>query len=36
MRTIPDGLWLHFGGTPEDPYADILCIETCLSYDFSR
>ncbi len=24
MRTIPDGLWLHFGGTPEDAYADIL------------
>lgn len=20
MRTIPDGLWLHFGGSPEDPY----------------
>ena len=32
MRTIPDGLWLHFGGTPEDPYADILCIEACSTF----
>lgn len=32
MRTIPDGLWLHFGGSPEDPYADILCIEACSTF----
>ena len=32
MRTIPDGLWLHFGGTPEDPFADILCIEACSTF----
>ena len=29
MRTIPDGLWLHFSPTAEDPYVDILCIEAC-------
>lgn len=29
MRTIPDGLWLHFGPTAEDPYVDILCVEAC-------
>jgi hypothetical protein len=32
MRTIPDGLWLHFGGTAEDPFADILCIEACSTF----
>lgn len=32
MRTIPDGLWLHFAGTAEDPYADILCIEACSTF----
>ena len=32
MRTIPDGLWLHFGGTAEDCYADILCIEACSTF----
>lgn len=32
MRTIPDGLWLHFGGTAEDSYADILCIEACSTF----
>jgi hypothetical protein len=26
LRTLPDGLWLNFGGTPEDPYVDILGI----------
>ncbi len=29
MRTMPDGLWLYFGGRPEDPYADIFVIEAC-------
>lgn len=31
MRTLPDGLWLHFSPTAEDPYVDILCIEACSS-----
>lgn len=29
MRTLPDGLWLHFNGTPEEPFVDILAIEAC-------
>ena len=29
MRTLPDGLWLNFGGTPDEPYADIFAIEAC-------
>jgi hypothetical protein len=29
LRTLPDGLWLHFGPDPSDPYVDILCIEAC-------
>jgi len=32
MRTIPDGLWLHFAGSAEDPYVDILCIEACSTF----
>lgn len=31
LRTLPDGLWLHFSPDPADPYADILCIEACSS-----
>ena len=31
FRTLPDGLWLNFGGTPAEPYADILAIEACSS-----
>ena len=31
MRTVPDGLWLHFGTDPDDPFVDILCIEACSS-----
>jgi len=31
MRTLPDGLWLHFGTDPAEPYCDILCIEACCS-----
>jgi len=26
LRTLPDGLWLNFGGTPEEPYVDIFGI----------
>jgi hypothetical protein len=29
LRTLPDGLWLHFSPHPDDPYVDILCIEAC-------
>jgi hypothetical protein len=28
-RTLPDGLWLNFGGTAVDPYVDIFAIEAC-------
>ena len=31
LRTLPDGLWLHFSPDAEDPYADILCVEACSS-----
>ena len=31
LRTLPDGLWLNFGGTPDEPYVDILAIEACAS-----
>jgi hypothetical protein len=26
MRTLPDGLWLNFGGSSGDPFVDILGI----------
>jgi len=29
LRTLPDGLWLHFGGTPQEPFAEIFAIEAC-------
>jgi len=29
LRTLPDGLWLHFSPDPADAYCDILCIEAC-------
>lgn len=29
LRTLPDGLWLNFGGTPADPFVDILAVEAC-------
>ncbi|MBN8929367.1 MAG: hypothetical protein BGO51_23605 [Rhodospirillales bacterium 69-11] len=31
LRTLPDGLWLNFGGTPEDPYVDIFAVEACVT-----
>ena len=31
LRTLPDGLWLNFAGTPEEPYVDILAVEACWS-----
>lgn len=29
MRTLPDGLWLNFGGTPEENFVDIFAVEAC-------
>lgn len=29
MRTLPDGLWINFGGTAVDPFVDIFAIEAC-------
>ena len=31
LRTLPDGLWLNFGGTPQEPFCDIFAIEACSS-----
>ena len=32
LRTVPDGLWLCFGGTERDPFVDIFALEACGSY----
>ena len=29
MRTLPDGLWLDFDGTPEEAFVDIFAVEAC-------
>jgi hypothetical protein len=29
LRTMPDGLWLHFSPDPADAWCNILCIEAC-------
>lgn len=29
LRTLPDGLYLHFSPNADEPYVDILCIEAC-------
>lgn len=29
LRTLPDGLWLNFGGSYVEPFVDILAIEAC-------
>lgn len=29
MRTVPDGLWLWFGGDANDPYVDLFAVEVC-------
>lgn len=29
LRTLPDGLWLNFGGTPTEPFVDIFAVEAC-------
>jgi hypothetical protein len=31
LRTLPDGLWLNFGGQPPDVFVDIFAIEACAS-----
>ena len=31
LRTLPDGLWLNFGGSPAEPFVDIFAIEACAS-----
>jgi hypothetical protein len=31
LRTLPDGLFLNFGGTFGEPFVDILAIEACAS-----
>ena len=31
LRTLPDGLWLKFGGTCVDPFVDILAVEACMT-----
>ena len=31
LRTLPDGLWLNFGGSVKEPFVDILAIEACSS-----
>jgi hypothetical protein len=31
LRTLPDGLWLNFGGTAEEPFVDIFAVEACAS-----
>jgi hypothetical protein len=32
LKTLPDGLWLHFSADPQEPYADIICVEACSSF----
>eukprot|EP01037_Dinobryon_pediforme_P010836 gene10836-10916_t len=29
FKTLPDGLWLNFGGTVDEPFVDIFAIEAC-------
>ena len=29
LRTLPDGLWLCFGGTPVEIFVDIFAVEAC-------
>ena len=29
LRTLPDGLWLKFAGTPSEPFVDIFAVEAC-------
>jgi hypothetical protein len=29
LRTLPDGLWLNFGGSAREPFVDIFAVEAC-------
>jgi len=29
LRTLPDGLWLNFGGSASEPFVDIFAVEAC-------
>lgn len=31
FKTLPDGLWMNFGGTVHEPFVDIFAIEACSS-----
>jgi hypothetical protein len=31
FRTLPDGLWINFGGSVREPFVDIFAIEACSS-----
>lgn len=32
LKTLPDGLYLHFSTRADEPFVDILCIEACSTY----
>ncbi len=32
LRTLPDGLWLNFGGTVLEPFVDVFAVEACSSF----
>ena len=32
LRTLPDGLWLNFGGNALEPYVDVFAVEACSSF----
>ncbi len=32
LRTVPDALWLRFGGHERDPFVDLFVIEVCGSF----
>src|SRR5437016_12369013 len=34
LRTLPDGLWLNFGGTFEEPYVEIFAGEACSTQQY--
>ncbi|MFN3389274.1 MAG: hypothetical protein ACK40O_10100, partial [Allosphingosinicella sp.] len=27
LKTLPDGMWLQFGGTPDEPWCDVVAVE---------
>jgi len=32
LRTVPDALWLRFGGSERDPFVDLFVIEVCSTF----